>query len=248
MHQSNQRSLERVTCTLVHHDQQSCSHAGGGHSRRSPKLCEDAVVFRGFLRSRRVPQPLWWWGQTSDPERFLPQRDKPFKPCWVWKQASNFLLLHLSKKGRSLGFLLFQSVRSHTLSLPAGDGRVHRQGRRTMCHSTRLQPPRGQSELGALGRDLASRPGVVLSCPRKRGLWIGGQLAPLCLTGEVEEQETDRYAVLQAREVLSSIWESTGRSPFCASCPALRTWRLLAGAGEQQHPHFPKENTPQSEL
>lgn len=175
---------------------------GGGHSRRSLNLCKDTVVLRGFLRSWGVPQPLSWWGKSSNPGGVLPQGGQTFQTPLGLK-ASNFLLPRFSKKGRSLGFLLFQSVRSHTLSLPAGHGRVHRQGQRAMCHSTWLQPPWGPSELGALGGDVASRPGVVLSCPRKHGLWIRGQLAPLCLTSEVEEQETDHYAALQTCEAPS---------------------------------------------
>lgn len=74
---------------------------------------------------------------------------------------------------------------------------------RVMCHSTQLQPPCGLSELGALEGDGASRPSVVLSCPRKHGLWIRGQLAPLCLAREVEEWETDHYATLQTCQAVS---------------------------------------------
>lgn len=75
---------------------------------------------------------------------------------------------------------------------------VHRQGQSVMCPSTWLQPPWGPSELEALGGSIASKPHVVLSCPRKHGLWIRGQLAPLCLTSEVEEeQETNHYRTWQ---------------------------------------------------
>ena len=57
---------------------------------------------------------------------FSPRGDKPYKPSWVWTQASNILVPHVWNKSRPLDFLLFQSVRSHMLSLPVGNGRVHR--------------------------------------------------------------------------------------------------------------------------
>lgn len=135
-HQSNQRSLECVTCALVRRDQQSWSRGEGGHARGSLNPSEDTGVHGGCLRSWEVPQPLstFFCGEKnpSNPRGFSPGVTNLLNPLRL-----EILLPHLSEKGRSLGFLLFHMGRASQQGMGGCPGRDR--GSCVTAHSYSLQ-------------------------------------------------------------------------------------------------------------